>query len=160
VVWERDTDPGVPLWCSAKADYKFLKSLGLKAGTTMRVLALAMTAAVAVCAGSVADAAPRVKRVRTVDVVDTRPLPHGTTTIITRDEYGRTRTRILVQKRSFLDPGTNSLPGDNVDSFRSTFMNYRPGSAATERTAFDRPGWWNDQFFFPSQRNPYPWLPN
>ena len=33
---------------------------------------------------------------------------------ISRDEDGRTRTRIIIQRRSFLDPGTESLPGDNV----------------------------------------------
>src|SRR5215813_7039765 len=107
----------------------------------MRLMALAMTAAVAVCAVTAADAAPRTKRVYSTEAVQRSALPPGSTTVITRGEDGRTHTRILVQKLSYLDPGTNSLPGDNVDSFRSTFMNYRPGSAATERTAFDRPGW-------------------
>jgi hypothetical protein len=120
----------------------------------MRLMAVALVAAFAAGAVSTASAQdnPRLRRVQ--------PLPQGSTTVITRDEFGRTRTRILVQKRSYLDGGTEVLPGDNVNSFRSTFMSYRPGSAATERTAFDRPGWWNDQFFLPSQRNPYPWLPN
>ena len=126
----------------------------------MRVMALALTAVVAVCAMSAADAAPRVKRVNSNGTTEYRPLPPGSTTFITRGEDGRTHTRILVQKRSYLDPGTNSLPGDNVDTFRSTFMNYRPGSAPTQNTTFDRPSWVNDQFFLTTQRNPYPWLPN
>ena len=29
-----------------------------------------------------------------------------------RDEQGRTRTKILVQKRSYLDGGTEVMPGD------------------------------------------------
>jgi hypothetical protein len=33
------------------------------------------------------------------------------TVFITRDESGRTRTRIIVQKRSYLDGGTEVLPG-------------------------------------------------
>ena len=126
----------------------------------MRLLALAMTAAVGVCAATATDAAPRVKRVRNADVVDTRPLPPGTTTVITRDEYGRTHTRILVQKRSYLDGGTEVMPADNINSFRSTFMSYRPGSAATQNTAFDRPSWVNDPYFLAGKRNPYPWLGN
>ena len=125
-----------------------------------RILTATLTAAVAVCAVSAADAAPRVKRVRNVDVVDSRPLPPGTTTIVTRDEYGRTRTRIVVQKRSYLDGGTEVMPADNVNSFRSTFMSYRPGSAATQNTAFDRPSWVNDPFFLAGKNNPYPWTGN
>jgi hypothetical protein len=35
------------------------------------------------------------------------------TVITTRDESGRTRTRIVVNKRSFLDPGTQVFPGEN-----------------------------------------------
>ena len=126
----------------------------------MRLMALALTAAVAVCAASVADAAPRVKRVKNTDVVDNRPLPPGTTTVITRDEYGRTRTRIIVQKRSYLDGGTEVMPSDNVNSFRSTFMSYRPGSAVTQHTSFEQPNWVNDPFFLAGARNPYPWTGN
>ena len=29
-----------------------------------------------------------------------------------RDEEGRTRTKIIVQKRSYLDPGTEQFPGE------------------------------------------------
>ena len=124
----------------------------------MRLMALVLTAAVAVCAGSVADAAPRLKRVDG-DRVESAP-PHGSTLIVRRDEQGRTRTRVLVQKRSYLDGGTEVMPADNVNSFRSTFMSYRPGSAATQNTAFDRPSWVNDPFFLPGKNNPYPWSGN
>jgi hypothetical protein len=42
-------------------------------------------------------------------VSDTR----GNTIFTSRDEDGRTRTRIIIQKRSYLDPGTEALPGSN-----------------------------------------------
>jgi hypothetical protein len=126
----------------------------------MRLIALAMTAAVAICAVSAADAAPRLKRVNSSGTTEYRPLPAGSTTVVTRDEQGRTRTRILVQKRSYLDGGTEVMPADNVNTFRSVFMSYRPGSAATQNTAFDRPSWVNDPFFLAGARNPYPWLGN
>lgn len=34
------------------------------------------------------------------------------TVFTSRDENGRTRTRIIVQKRSYLDPGTEPLPSE------------------------------------------------
>jgi hypothetical protein len=34
------------------------------------------------------------------------------TVVVSRDENGRTRTRIIVQKRSYLDPGTEPLPSE------------------------------------------------
>jgi len=36
------------------------------------------------------------------------------TVFVSRDEDGRTRTRIIIQKRSFLDPGTETFPGERV----------------------------------------------
>jgi len=36
------------------------------------------------------------------------------TVVVTRDEDGRTRTRIIIQKRSYLDPGTEVFPGERV----------------------------------------------
>lgn len=119
----------------------------------MRLVAVAFVAAFAVGAVSTADAQsnPRLQRVE--------PLPPGATTIITRDEFGRTRTRIMVQKRSYLDGGTEVMPADNINGFRSQFMANRP-SGVLDKTSADRPGWWNDPFFLPGKRNPYPWLGN
>lgn len=34
------------------------------------------------------------------------------TVVVSRDENGRTRTKIIVQKRSYLDPGTEPLPSE------------------------------------------------
>jgi hypothetical protein len=36
------------------------------------------------------------------------------TVVVTRDEDGRTRTRVIIQKRSYLDPGTETVPGERV----------------------------------------------
>ncbi|MBS0247110.1 MAG: hypothetical protein JSR61_10855 [Proteobacteria bacterium] len=37
------------------------------------------------------------------------------TVVVTRGEDGKTRTRIIIQKRSYLDPGTEVLPGSRHD---------------------------------------------
>jgi hypothetical protein len=34
------------------------------------------------------------------------------TVVVTRDKKGHTRTRIIIQKRSYLDPGTEPLPSE------------------------------------------------
>ena len=40
----------------------------------------------------------------------------GHTVFVSRDEDGRTRTRIIIQKRSYLDPGTETFPGERSDN--------------------------------------------
>src|SRR3954447_18359477 len=71
----------------------------------MRLLAIAFTAAFAAGALSAANAEPLRKR------VVLGPEPQGTY-VMHRDEQGRTRTKVLVQKRSYLDGGTEVMPGD------------------------------------------------
>jgi len=66
--------------------------------------AFAVTAAMALLAAP-ADAAVKKKRVVTAA---------GHTVFVSRDEDGRTRTRIIIQKRSYLDPGTETFPGENT----------------------------------------------
>ena len=93
----------------------------------MRVMAIAVVAAVAVGALSTADAAPR-KRPYVQDRAGLCPGP--TTYVMHRDEQGRTRTKILVQKRSYLDGGTEVMPGDVVTN-QSNLINsfyYSPSS--------------------------------
>ena len=68
--------------------------------------AFAVSAAIGLLAAP-ADAAPQKKRV----VAATR----GHTVFVSRDEDGRTRTRIIIQKRSYLDPGTERFPGENSE---------------------------------------------
>ena len=39
---------------------------------------------------------------------------NGSTVVVTRDEDGKTHTRIIIQKRSYLDPGTETFSGENT----------------------------------------------
>ena len=68
--------------------------------------AFAVTAAIAMLAAP-ADAAAKKKRVVTTAA--------GHTVYVSRDEDGRTRTKVIIQKRSYLDPGTEVFPGENSD---------------------------------------------
>jgi len=115
----------------------------------MRLMALAVVAAFAVGAMSAANAEPRRRQ-----VVEAQPGP-GSTTIVSRDERGRTRTKILVQKRSYLDGGTEVMPGD-IQSHQSNFidMYQRPTSAiANDSVVPNHPI--PDPFFLPGKNNPY-----
>ena len=58
------------------------------------------------------------------------------TVIVSRDEDGRTRTRIIIQKRSYLDPGTESFPGERG---RNTDYVERPNQRAVPRGPGRRP---------------------
>ena len=107
--------------------------------------ALAVTAAIGLLALP-AGAAPK-KRA----VVDAR----GHTVFVSRDEDGRTRTRIIIQRRSYLDPGTEVMPGDRRDHDYA----FQPNHSATsvlDNTTFGRnqsalPG----PFDLPSKNNPF-----
>ena len=115
----------------------------------MRLVAMAVVAAFAVGAVSIADAAPRKKQ-----VVYAQPGP-GSTVITSQDERGRVRTKILVQKRSYLDGGTEVMPGD-IQSHQSNFidMDQRPTSAiANDSVVPNHPI--PDPFFLPGKNNPY-----
>ncbi len=72
----------------------------------MRLTSLAAVLAFAAAFGlaaAPADAAPRHKRVYS----------NGDhTVVVTRDEDGKTHTRIIIQRRSYLDPGTEPLPSE------------------------------------------------
>jgi hypothetical protein len=97
-----------------------------------------------------ADAAPRKH-------TDVRAAKQDRTVVRWQDENGRTRTRIIVQKRSFLDAGTNVQRGERK------FTDYviPPGYSATgiiDNTAMNRekqtmPG----PFDLPSKNNPRQW---
>jgi len=87
----------------------------------MRLKIVAAAVALAVAAAIVAapaEAAPKKKKT----IVYNR----GNTVQISRDEYGRTRTRVIVQKRSYLDPGTERFPGERGDHDYAQLPNYRP----------------------------------
>jgi hypothetical protein len=74
-----------------------------------KVIATAIAAAAVGLLVLPADAAPKKKSSEIV--YDSR----GHTVFTSRDEDGRKRTRIIIQKRSYLDPGTEVLPGDEND---------------------------------------------
>jgi hypothetical protein len=82
--------------------------------------------------------------------------PGAGTYVRMTDESGRTRTKIIIQKRSFLDGGTEVLPGER----KFTDYVYPPGYSVTgviDNTSawqrFPLPG----PFDLPSRWNPYPW---
>ena len=118
----------------------------------MRLMALAVVAAFAVGAMSAASAEPRRRQ-----VVEAQPGP-GSTTIVSRDERGRTRTKILVQKRSYLDGGTEVMPGDISGTTRDSMINsfyYNPSraSVSNDNIVPSRPI--PDPFFLPGKNNPF-----
>ena len=93
-----------------------------------------------------AKAEPQKKR-----VIDAR----GHTVFTSRDEDGRTRTRIIIQKRSYLDPGTEVLPGSRNDHDYASLPNQKAGGVL-DNTAFGSnqsalPG----AFDLPSRNNPF-----
>jgi hypothetical protein len=120
----------------------------------MRLMAMAVVAAFAVGAVSIADAAPRKKQVVYAQPGYAQPGP-GSTVITSQDERGRVRTKILVQKRSYLDGGTEVMPGD-IQSHQTNFidMQQNPRSAVSnDNIVPGRPI--NDPFFLPGKNNPY-----
>jgi hypothetical protein len=76
------------------------------------------------------------------------------TVVISRDETGRTRTRIIVQKRSFLDPGTQVFPGEVRYNDSIQAVQSRPLSVQ-ENTPFERRYPLPGPFDLPFQSNPY-----
>src|SRR4029078_8388278 len=120
---------------------------------TMRLMAVAVVAAFTVGAVSIADAAPR-KRQYGQAVPAYAPV---TTYVMHRDEQGRTRTKILVQKRSYLDGGTDVMPGDVVTN-QSNLINsmyYSPSSSSVSNHGIAPPRAIPDPFFLPGKNNPF-----
>ncbi len=77
---------------------------------------------------------------------------------VSRDEDGRTRTRVIIQKRSYLDPGTETFPGERVgntgyienpNQYAGSVINNT--SAGLYNTQSALPGPWT----LPSKRNPW-----
>ncbi len=107
---------------------------------------LNFTAAAVICAmlgaGLVASATPADAQSRN-------------TTVISRGEDGKTRTRIIIEKRSYLDPGTEVLPGSRHDLDYAQNPNHRATGVLDNTSAgtnqLPLPGPWD------SGRNG-PWL--
>jgi len=72
-----------------------------------------IAAAVAVAAAFSLLAAPADAAAKKKRVVVTQNAGH--TVFVSRDEDGRTRTRIIIQRRSYLNPGTETFPGERSD---------------------------------------------
>ncbi len=87
--------------------------------------AIAAAAAVAIMAAP-ADAVAKKKRV---------VAGSGHTVFVSRDENGRTRTRIIIQKRSYLDPGTEQFPGETSVHNYAWSPNHR-ADGVLDNTAF------------------------
>ena len=76
------------------------------------------------------------------------------TVSVSRDENGRTRTRIIIQKRSYLDPGTEPLPSErNVLDYVDTPT--QRASSVLDNTAFGDRGTLPGPFTLPSRHNPW-----
>lgn len=84
----------------------------------MRLKIVAMASAAA-CIATTASVAP------TPADAQQRYANRNTTTVVSRDETGRTRTRVIVEKRSYLDPGTEVLPGSRHDRDFAMTPNHR-----------------------------------
>jgi hypothetical protein len=92
-----------------------------------------------------ADAAAKKKR-----VVTTR----GNTVFVSRDEGGRKRTRIIIQKRSYLDPGTETFPGENTGQGYAMSPTHS-ASSVIKNTIFDLSTPLPGPFTLPGKNNPW-----
>lgn len=80
---------------------------------------------------------------------------HGHTVFVSRDENGRTRTRIIIQKRSYLDPGTETFPGERGDHDYAVLPNQH-GTSVLDNTAFGgNQTALPDQWTLPGRNNPW-----
>ena len=96
-----------------------------------------------------ADAQTKKKRVVTSS---------GHTVFVSRDENSRTHTHIIIQKRSYLDPGTETFPGEHNSSTDYVWLpNHRAGGVIDNtiygltNTQSPLPGPWT----LPGKNNPW-----
>ncbi len=116
----------------------------------MRLKVVATTFAIAAAIGLLAlpaDAAPKKKHV----IVDSR----GHTVFVSRDEDGRTRTRIIIQKRSYLDPGTETFPGERGSHDYANLPTYHPSGVLDNTTFGGNQSALPGPFTLPSKNNPW-----
>lgn len=108
------------------------------------VTAFAAAAAVLLLAPS-ADAATKKRVVRS----------GGHTVFVSRDEDGRTRTRIIIQKRSYLSAGTEVMPGDRNDYDYAMRPNHSASSVLNNTVFGGNQTALPDAFTLPSKNNPW-----
>jgi hypothetical protein len=114
-------------------------------------VAIAVLSAVGVAGLLAMPAVAAPKKKPTAVVYDTR----GHTVFTSRGEDGKTHTRIIIQKRSYLDPGTEVLPGSQHDTDYASLPSQHANSVL-DNTAFGTsqsplPG----PFTLPGNNNPY-----
>jgi len=109
--------------------------------------AVAGGALVLTAAAPTAEAAPRQQRAQS----SSGP---GATVFTSRGEDGRTRTRIIVQKRSYLDGGTEVMPGDISRNYMS-LPTQRASGMLGPNDITNPPGPIPDPFFLPGKNNPW-----
>ena len=141
---------GVPLFYGMEDRYT--DSLQPPAEDHMKkfvTLAIAVVGALAVL-GASADAQTNPSRKKRTVIYN-----RDHTVQVSRDEDGRTRTRIIIPKRSYLDPGTETFPGERGDRSYAVLPNHR-ASGILDNTVFGTnqtalPGPWT----LPSKNNPW-----
>ncbi|MCX7313258.1 MAG: hypothetical protein NTV56_16390 [Alphaproteobacteria bacterium] len=118
----------------------------------MRLLSVIAASAFVLGAMSAADA--QQTRSKPVDQVQGSA---GSTYMMSRDEQGRTRTKVLVQKRSYLDGGTEVMPGglqtNQTNMVDSLYRNPSRASVSNDNIVPSRPI--PDPFFLPGKNNPF-----
>ena len=120
----------------------------------MRLLAVAIAAAFAMGAASAqAQTAPQPQPKKRAEA---RSEYVPGTIIVHRGQDGRTRTKVLVQKRSYLDGGTEVMPADNSNAYRSSFLTHRATEGLGNNVITNPPGPIPDPFFLPGPNNPWP----
>jgi hypothetical protein len=77
------------------------------------------------------------------------------TVSVTHDENGRTRTRIIIQKRSYLDPGTEPLPSERNSLDYMENPNQRADSVLNDTNFGSNMTALPDPFTLPSRNNPW-----
>jgi len=116
----------------------------------MRMMRIA--AAVVLIAGlAVTAASAQTAQRRNVRIVEGR----GQTVYTYTDEFGRRHTRVIIQRRSYLDPGTESFPGERSvhdyaimpTQYPSRTLDNTP--AGVNQTSLPGP------FTLPSRNNPW-----
>jgi len=116
----------------------------------MRLMATAFAVAAAFTACAASTAADAQSRRQTAT-----QRGDGSTVFTSRDETGRTRTKIIVQKRSYLDGGTEVMPGTYAPANASSLYLQRPTDGLGNNDITNPRGPIPDPFFLPGKHNPW-----
>jgi len=112
--------------------------------------AFAVAATASLLAAPAAEAQTRQQKSGAI-VYDAR----GRTVFTSRDESGRARTRVIVQRRSYLDPGTEVFPGENSDHRYAYPPNYSASNVLSNTTFGGSQSALPDMWTLPGRNNPW-----